>query len=278
METWREDALPGHTHDPNEVTVQIDGLGRQLADLSAAPGQQGPADGPVFVDETGRRGRMYRRVGALVGIACAVYAMVIVGTLFSGNSSAPWLPMPGPKDDRPASKVDTPNRPAAPTDPSVTTDASASPDATDDAGATPGAGGDAPDPSRGAVDDDREDTAPDTDTDTGSAGGGKSKPRPDPADDDAGPRPDPAGGTAGPGAEPTTPTDPPADPSSNPPDPATDGGTGAGAGGAEVPVGYTPSAERPSSDTVRSSGAKRSFSGTTASFPGTKTSSEDAQR
>ncbi|WP_203227502.1 hypothetical protein, partial [Streptomyces aurantiacus] len=146
MEKWREDDLPGNTpglsetggalpgraggpsaptHDPNEVTVQIDGLGRHLAGEAggAADGtriQQGIqdtqdlADKPVFVDETGRRSRRYRRIGGAVGLFCAVYAAVIVATLASGNSSAPWLPVPAPKDEPPASKVDTPGAPAEP--------------------------------------------------------------------------------------------------------------------------------------------------------------------
>jgi len=42
-----------------------------------------------------------------VGIACAVYAVVIVITLLSGSSDAPWLPVPGQKDEAPAGKVDT---------------------------------------------------------------------------------------------------------------------------------------------------------------------------
>ena len=72
--------------------------------ISPAGSDQDAPDGPVFVDETGRRSRRYRRIGVIVGIACAVYAVIIVGTLLSGNSSAPWLPIK-PKDDKPASQV-----------------------------------------------------------------------------------------------------------------------------------------------------------------------------
>ncbi|MFD5697544.1 translation initiation factor IF-2 [Streptomyces lasiicapitis] len=121
----RAGGLPAPTHDPNEVTVQVDGLGRHLAGESGGvvdvtQGQQGIpdtqdlADRPVFVDETGRRSRRYRRIGGAVGLLCAGYAVVIVATLASGNSSAPWLPVPGPKDEQPAGKVDTPDVSAEP--------------------------------------------------------------------------------------------------------------------------------------------------------------------
>ncbi|MFJ8943096.1 hypothetical protein ACIRG4_07390 [Streptomyces sp. NPDC102395] len=91
-------------HDPDEVTVQLD----------SPPGNgQDASEVPVFVDESGRRSRTFRRIGIAVGLACAAYAVVIVGTLLSGNSNAPWLPVPGPKDDEPASQVDTGPQPSA---------------------------------------------------------------------------------------------------------------------------------------------------------------------
>ncbi|MBW5426122.1 hypothetical protein GKQ77_31965, partial [Streptomyces sp. BG9H] len=158
MESWREDALPGHTHDPNEVTVPIDGLGRTLADLPAAFGAgglgdaghvghgshvgyvSGEADVPASVEETGRRDRKYRRMGVIVGIACVVYALVIVGTLFSGSTQAPWLPVRGPeggagggeggveggKGDGPVPPVDASGRPDGLVEPAVSADPSAS--------------------------------------------------------------------------------------------------------------------------------------------------------
>ncbi|WP_329250786.1 hypothetical protein OG223_21070 [Streptomyces sp. NBC_01478] len=106
---WGAAGGTGAEADPNEVTVQLDGPA-QRAD---AGGKSGPgaghdgSDRPVFVDESGRRSRRYRRIGMAVGIACAVYAVVIVVTLLSGSSDAPWLPVPGQKDDAPAGKVDT---------------------------------------------------------------------------------------------------------------------------------------------------------------------------
>ncbi|MFF2512207.1 hypothetical protein [Streptomyces sp. NPDC058086] len=110
---WEQPGEPGHTHDPHEVTVQLDGVGRRKTEdwlvqqAKDAPGAQDGSDGPVFVDESGRRSRRFRRLGILVGIACAVYAVVIVATLLSGNSNAPWLPVPGQQDDTPAGKVET---------------------------------------------------------------------------------------------------------------------------------------------------------------------------
>lgn len=109
---WERPEEPDHTHDPHEVTVQLDGAGRRLEDrlvdrTTVTPGVPDGSDGPVFVDESGRRSRRFRRLGILVGIACAVYAVVIVATLLSGNSNAPWLPVPGQEDDPPAGQVHT---------------------------------------------------------------------------------------------------------------------------------------------------------------------------
>ncbi|MFJ9346966.1 hypothetical protein [Streptomyces sp. NPDC101237] len=70
------------------------------------------SDAPVFVDASGRRSRRFRRIGTAVGLACGVYAVVIVVTLLSGSSDAPWLPVPGQNHDRPAGKVDDSPRPA----------------------------------------------------------------------------------------------------------------------------------------------------------------------
>lgn len=112
---WEQPDQPGRNHDPLEVTVQLDGAGREVAEGpgTAAKDGAGPqdSDGPVFVDESGRRRNLYRRLGIAVGTACAAYAVVIVGTLVSGNSDAPWLPVPMQKDEQPAGKVDTPPLP-----------------------------------------------------------------------------------------------------------------------------------------------------------------------
>ncbi|MEV0179673.1 hypothetical protein AB0I54_10290 [Streptomyces sp. NPDC050625] len=119
-------------HDPHEVTVQLDAL--QGGDVHPSPAENSArgggdgSEGPVFVDESGRRGRTFRRLGMLVGIACAVYAVVIVATLLSGSSDAPWLPVPGQNEDKPASQVDSPPLPAESAEPS-TGDGSAAPGA-----------------------------------------------------------------------------------------------------------------------------------------------------
>ncbi|MFE0176364.1 hypothetical protein ACFWZ2_29015 [Streptomyces sp. NPDC059002] len=230
-----------------------------MADLPAEPGQDGAgaaAEGPVFVDETGRRGRRYRRVGMVVGIACAVYAVIIVGTLLSGNSSAPWLPVQGPDDDRPASKVDTPDRPADAIAPSVSSGTTPSPGGTDEAGGTaePGATG-GPDPSADGDTGGRPGTSADPDpTDDG---------RPDPGPGptgDGGPDPDPTGATTDPDPDPTTPTDPPTGPPTQSPEPGGNGGNGdggGGGGGGEVPVGYTSPATQSASGAQSSSGDAR---------------------
>lgn len=224
MENWREDALPEHTHDPNEVTVQIDGVGRQLADLSAESDQDQP-DGPVFVDETGRRSRRYRRIGVLIGIACAVYAVIIVGTLLSGNSSAPWLPIDA-KDEKPASKVDTPDRPADSLDPSASPGATPSPGASESGATAPVTGGAGP--------------ADPTETDDGTDKPGES-PDPDPTDGGGKPDPDPTddGGDPDPTDDPTKPDpdpDPTDDPTTPDPDPSTETPGGSAGAGGEVPV------------------------------------------
>ncbi|MDW8473386.1 hypothetical protein PV332_19710 [Streptomyces scabiei] len=117
---WEQPGRPGRNHDPHEVTVQLDGVGREVDEgqgrhagrAADAAGAGQDSDGPVFVDESGRRRNLYRRLGIAVGTACAAYAVVIVGTLVSGNSDAPWLPVPMQKDDKPAGKVDTPPLPA----------------------------------------------------------------------------------------------------------------------------------------------------------------------
>ncbi|MFJ8112607.1 hypothetical protein [Streptomyces sp. NPDC096132] len=41
------------------------------------------ADGPVFVDNSGRRSKLLRRVGILLGVGCFAYA-VVLGAAFMG--------------------------------------------------------------------------------------------------------------------------------------------------------------------------------------------------
>ncbi len=144
----------GATHDPHEVTVQLDGIGLQLDGMIRAA-KGGPAggaessDGPVFVDESGRRSRRFRRLGMAVGIACAVYAVVIVATLLSGNSNAPWLPVQSPKDEQPAGQVDTPALPEESVAPTATDESGlgSSPSVSDGVTPSPGSTAVAPDAS-----------------------------------------------------------------------------------------------------------------------------------
>ncbi|GGQ78812.1 hypothetical protein Saso_53640 [Streptomyces asoensis] len=111
--------------DTDELTVQLGSIG--AASSAGTPGgRSGSPDGtgsPVFVDESGRRSRRLRWLGAAVGVLCSVYALVIVATLVSGNSGAPWLPLPGLDSDTPAGKVETSAVPSASASPSGSADA-----------------------------------------------------------------------------------------------------------------------------------------------------------
>ncbi|MEU3659556.1 hypothetical protein AB0E77_07280 [Streptomyces sp. NPDC032940] len=207
-----------HTHDPHEVTVQLDAV--QLGDgvirraSASGPGKHAASDasdGPVFVDESGRRSRRFRRIGIALGGACAIYAVVIVSTLLSGNSNAPWLPVPGQEQGKPAGQVDTTPLPSQSAQPSAgaTAGAGASPSAGTGAATTPGA--DAP--------------APGT---SGTAKQPGSSADPQPSGSATAPKPGGGGGAAEPG--PTVSTQ-------QPPPVTTDPSTPAGGG--ETPVDPT---------------------------------------
>jgi hypothetical protein len=47
----------------------------------------GPAAGPVFVDNSGRRSKLLRRIGLLAGVLCLGYA-VVLGLAFMGIGTA----------------------------------------------------------------------------------------------------------------------------------------------------------------------------------------------
>jgi hypothetical protein len=110
---WQEDVHIGHTHEPNEVTVQLGGLGRILGELPVGPAAPDASDGPVFVDESGRRSKKFRRLGWVLVIACAGYAVTLVVALAGGNSSAPLLPGLGESGE---SRTDNVEIQPAPTD------------------------------------------------------------------------------------------------------------------------------------------------------------------
>lgn len=59
-------------------------------------GRSGPADGPVFVDNSGRRSKLLRRIGLLLGVLSLGYA-VVLGLAFMGIgvSSTTLLPFAG---------------------------------------------------------------------------------------------------------------------------------------------------------------------------------------
>ncbi|MGW1293390.1 hypothetical protein [Streptomyces sp. NPDC002533] len=106
MDNWREGTRTGHTHEPNDATIQLDGLGRQLAELPGEPAPPEGTDGPVFVDESGRRSKTFRRLGWVLATVCAGYAVTLVFAVLGGNSSAPWLPLSGPKEEAKAEQVE----------------------------------------------------------------------------------------------------------------------------------------------------------------------------
>ncbi|MGW6468926.1 hypothetical protein [Streptomyces rubiginosohelvolus] len=113
MDNWRESKRTGHTHEPNDATIQLDGLGRQLAELPGEPAPPDGSDGPVFVDESGRRSKTYRRLGWILATVCAGYAVALVLAVLGGNSSAPWLPLSGPREEAKAELVEELPEPSA---------------------------------------------------------------------------------------------------------------------------------------------------------------------
>ncbi|MFJ8595581.1 hypothetical protein [Streptomyces sp. NPDC093598] len=227
----------GQTHDPHEVTVQLDAV--QLGDgflrqVKEGPGAEAVADRPVFVDESGRRSRRFRRIGMAVALSCGVYAVVIVATLMSGNSNAPWLPVPTKEDNPPAGQVDTPPLPEE-SAPAADTGATAP-------GSAPATGeATAPAPGPSAV-------APDATAGVGAGRPGSSaKPSPSAS------RTTPAPGTEATDPAPSKPADPPSTPVTDPTptgeptaQPTETTGTG-GDGGtvAEGPAEPQPVAEGP---------------------------------
>ncbi|MCN9239214.1 hypothetical protein NGF19_00150 [Streptomyces sp. RY43-2] len=223
------------------MTVQLDavvvrpgdGIGRvQEGGSRAGDG----ADGPVFVDASGRRSRRFRRIGMAIALACAVYAIVIVATLISGNSNAPWLPVPGPQDDAPAGKVDTSPLPADPAQPSVPAGASPETSAPTPEDPTPSPGtsaqvpGVSPSPDRPGTSADPEPTATHT---TEKPGSGGTAPNSPPPSTPASPTPDDSPTSGG---QPTSDPSPPDDGGTDP----TDGTTASGPS-SQMPVTGEPS-------------------------------------
>ncbi|MGW5657476.1 hypothetical protein [Streptomyces humi] len=94
--------VPGRIRIPDGLTVEKHDVGG----ARTRPGAAETSDTPVVVDESGRRSRGFRRFGMAIGLACAVYAVVIVVTLLSGSADVPWLPVPGQHGDKPVGRVD----------------------------------------------------------------------------------------------------------------------------------------------------------------------------
>ncbi|WP_338897988.1 hypothetical protein WBG99_22205 [Streptomyces sp. TG1A-60] len=246
---WEQPGQPGRSHDPHEVTVQLDGLGRQVdeksgrhagKDAAVSASAQG-SDGPVFVDESGRRRSLYRRLGIAVGTACAAYAVVIVGTLVSGNSDAPWLPVPMQKDDKPAGKVDTPPLPDEPAGRADTADGDVPGPgpgpASAPTGATSSPGGKSPTGSSGPAEKPAASTG--AKPSAGPGTGGEPKPGPRPSTSAQAPEPSVSA------PEPRKPDpSPPASPSPEPSD-SGDPGPGTSPGSGSDPVAQGPASPVP---------------------------------
>ncbi|MFC8621374.1 ribosomal eL19 family protein [Streptomyces anulatus] len=211
MDNWREGQRTGHTHEPNDATIQLDGLGRQLAELPGEPAPPDGSDGPVFVDESGRRSKTYRRLGWVLASVCVAYAVTLVLAVLGGSSSAPWLPLSGTGEKAKAEQAEEAPAPDGTADgtsgdapepgPSVSGSAAAEEsgapgDATPSATSVRVPAGSAGSPSASTAAD------PSRSTGTGGAGGAT--------------KPDPATSTAKP---PVDPTPPPPEP--EPSDPTT---------------------------------------------------------
>ncbi|WP_229864674.1 hypothetical protein [Streptomyces djakartensis] len=237
-----DDGPAEHTHDPHEVTVQLDavvlGDGFLRQDNEGAGTPETAADRPVFVDESGRRSRRFRRIGMAVALACGVYAVVIVATLLSGNSNAPWLPVPGQKEDQPAGQVDTPPQPeqSAPSAGTGATTPGSTP-TTDEVGApSPGVSAGRP-------------AAPAAPADAADPGRRGTTAKPSPTTT----RTSPAPGTGVTDPTPSKPADPPATPATAPtpttePTPEPTVTTGTGDGGDTGPVANGPAEPQPVAD------------------------------
>ncbi|MGC5568083.1 hypothetical protein ACPYPG_35300 [Streptomyces sp. FR-108] len=79
----------------------------------AAPESVGGA--PIFVDPSGRRAGRMRRMGWLVAAGCVCSAATLGIAIADGNSTAPWLQMPGVLGDSGQNRsVDEARRPERP--------------------------------------------------------------------------------------------------------------------------------------------------------------------
>ncbi|NEA68167.1 hypothetical protein [Streptomyces sp. SID12488] len=67
-------------HSEPDIENRAAGRGRRR---KSGKGSDGSVDGPVFVDNSGRRARLLRRFGTFLGVACLGYA-VVLGMAFMG--------------------------------------------------------------------------------------------------------------------------------------------------------------------------------------------------
>jgi hypothetical protein len=79
-----------HSEPAIENRAAVPGRGRRRK------GGNESAEGPVFVDTSGRRSRVLRRIGLLVGVVCLGYAVVLgmafmgIGTSINPSSLVPF--------------------------------------------------------------------------------------------------------------------------------------------------------------------------------------------
>ncbi|MEU0370545.1 hypothetical protein ABZ070_09810 [Streptomyces sp. NPDC006283] len=195
------------------MTIQLDGIGRKLRDLPVEPiAAQDSSEGPVFVDESGRRSKKLRLVGWVLAAACACYAITLVAALAGGNSSAPWLPGLGQAGDGDPAQVEIQ---PAPTD-------------RDSSAVTPHAtpGVPAPDESADAV----------LPLPSGNADGSTPLPSPPAASSPAATRQPADGPAPGPATSPATPDDGASEPDTGTPSDAGPSEPAPGSGSPEPPV------------------------------------------
>jgi hypothetical protein len=84
---------------------------------------------PVFVDQTGLRGRRLRGLGWLLGMVCTGLVVAMISGLVGTQSQAPALTVPGTADTTPPSQYLNAPLPAAPGAARSTTAAAATPGA-----------------------------------------------------------------------------------------------------------------------------------------------------
>ncbi|MFG3259217.1 hypothetical protein [Streptomyces sp. NPDC048172] len=162
--------------------------------ITGAP-DDGPGEEPVFVDSSGGRRRLLRKLGWVVGVASLAYAVVLGISLAGGDAGAPDVLIPGP-DKKASDKVEvdpSPSKsvtrsPEVVDDPTPTTPAETSPTAPAE---TPTTTAPTTDPGKPTV----RPTSPKPTTSGGAVGGnggtgGKPTDKPDPTDTDTG-QPDP---------------------------------------------------------------------------------------